>query len=355
MKYKLLIVDDEAANLRLLNRLFSQEYQCLTASSGMEAIRLLEQHDVAIVITDQRMPGMTGIDLLKQTAARRPHMVRILLTGYTDVEALVEAINSGLVYMYLTKPWNNDDLKFRVRRAIEHYENNRKGNSLALANDRLLIRLKEIKLSIVGSLAEMSANRSADVHAHALRVHRTTSAIGEKMGLCDEEREDLAAAALLSHLGQVNFSRRPSAPGVSKATSSSEESEAKLLASIPELGNVADILSSLRENFDGSGSPRGARGEQIPIAARILRIADEYNSILRPKASVATMTHEEAMRFLSQRAGKQFDPEVIAVIQHLDSEVLAHEAYASQSSELISPSVSTSWEDSSNTSEFMFS
>src|SRR5438552_19144229 len=107
MTYKLLIVDDEAANLRLLERLFSRDYYCLLASSGAEAIQLLEQHDVAILITDQRMPRMTGIDLLKRTAELRPYMVRILLTGYTDVEALVEAINCGLVYMYITKPWVN--------------------------------------------------------------------------------------------------------------------------------------------------------------------------------------------------------------------------------------------------------
>jgi DNA-binding NtrC family response regulator len=146
MKYKLLIVDDELPNLRLLERLFSRDFQCLTASSGAEAIRLLEQHDVAILISDQRMPMMTGIELLKKTAKLRPHMVRILLTGYTDVEALVEAINCGLVYMYIPKPWNNDELKHKVRRACEHYENNKKRNYLELSNKRLLQRLKDIEM-----------------------------------------------------------------------------------------------------------------------------------------------------------------------------------------------------------------
>src|SRR2546422_5363419 len=154
MTHKLLIVDDETPNLRLLERLFSKDFQCLTASSGPEAIRLLEQHDVAILITDQRMPEMTGIDLLKRTAQLRPHMVRILLTGYTDVEALVEAINSGLVYMYINKPWNNDDLKLKVSRAIQHYENNKKQNSLVIANERLIVRLKEMKVGFIRAMAE---------------------------------------------------------------------------------------------------------------------------------------------------------------------------------------------------------
>ncbi len=124
MAYKLLIVDDETANIRLLERLFRQDYYCLTASSGEEAMLLLDQHDVAVIISDQRMPRMTGLELLKRSANRRPHMVRILLTGYTDLEALVEAVNCGLVYMYVSKPWNNEDLKLRVSRAVEHHEKN---------------------------------------------------------------------------------------------------------------------------------------------------------------------------------------------------------------------------------------
>jgi DNA-binding NtrC family response regulator len=142
MTYKLLIVDDELANIRLLERLFRQEYFCLTASSGEEAMELLDQHEVAVIITDQRMPGMTGVELLKRSADRRPHMVRILLTGYTDLEALIEAVNCGLVYMYINKPWNNDDLKLRVSRAVEHYETNKRQHSFAANNVRLNSRLK---------------------------------------------------------------------------------------------------------------------------------------------------------------------------------------------------------------------
>ena len=329
MKYKLLFVDDETANLRLLERLFSQDYQCLTASSGAEAIRLLEQHDVAIIITDQRMPGMTGIELLKQTATSRPHMVRILLTGYTDVEALVEAINCGLVYMYFTKPWKNEDLQFQVKRATEHYEDNRKGNLAVLANDRLLLRLKEIKHGIVSSLAEMSATRSQEAHEHGLRVRNTACAIADKLGLNDDEKEDIAAAAILSDLGQFNSSILPTGSSSARiATPTHAECEARLLSSIPELGNVADILTSQRENFDGSGTPRGAKGEQIPMGSRILRVADEYNSILRPRSSVATMTHEETMRFLSQRAGKQFDPRVIALMEQSAANLMSEDSDA---------------------------
>src|ERR1044072_1861369 len=150
MTYKLLIVDDEMPNIRLLERLFQHDYQCLTASSGEDAMSLLDQHEVAVIITDQRMPQMTGIELLKQSADRRPHMVRILLTGYTDLDALVEAVNCGLVYMYVSKPWTNDDLKVRVSRAVEHYENNKRQHSLAANNKGLESRLNEMKAGLLG-------------------------------------------------------------------------------------------------------------------------------------------------------------------------------------------------------------
>src|SRR5438045_8727489 len=111
MKYKILIVDDEPANLRALERLFRDEYEVLTATSGVEALASLEHHDVALLISDQRMPEMTGIELVERTVALRPHMVRILLTGYTDVGSLIEAINCGHVYKDSTNTRHNEEAR----------------------------------------------------------------------------------------------------------------------------------------------------------------------------------------------------------------------------------------------------
>ena len=144
MSYKIMIVDDEPVNLRTLERLFRQDYQVVTAPSGAEALALLAQHDVALLISDQRMPAMTGIELMMKTVALRPQMVKILLTGYTDVSALIDAINSGLVYRYMTKPWNNDDLRLTVSRALEHYEMMKSKHILGMENQRLRARLREI-------------------------------------------------------------------------------------------------------------------------------------------------------------------------------------------------------------------
>jgi response regulator RpfG family c-di-GMP phosphodiesterase len=330
MSHKLLIVDDETANLRLLERLFSKDFQCLTASSGLAAIRLLEQHDVAILISDQRMPEMTGIELLKRTARIRPHMVRILLTGYTDVEALVEAINSGLVYMYITKPWNNDDLKLRVNRACEHYEQNKNRQALSGANQRLLLRLTEIKLCIVTALTEMLRIRDKHAYGHALRVRNYAMMIAAKIGVSEEQEEELSMAALLHDLGRIDIFRSGAASmrvsPVEQTVQAYSECEARLLHAIPELANVAEIVSRHRENYDGTGSPRGLRAEQIPLLGRILRLADEYDQMVLPKAS-APMTHDEAMRFLTQRSGKQFDPRVIEVLSQLSPEELGKQQH----------------------------
>ena len=146
MSYKILIVDDELANVRALARLFRDDYEVLTATSGDDALALLGQHDVALLITDQRMPGMTGIELLKKTVPLRPRMVRIILTGYTDVDALVEAINCGEVYRYVAKPWNNEELRITVKRALEHFESYKRRNELESTNARLVSRIGEIQL-----------------------------------------------------------------------------------------------------------------------------------------------------------------------------------------------------------------
>src|SRR2546429_1190777 len=166
MKYKIMIVDDELVNLRTLERLFRRDHQVLLAQSGAEALTLLEQHDVALLISDQRMPEMTGIELMKSTVALRPHMVKILLTGYTDVGELIEAINCGLVY--LTKPWNNDDLRITVGRALEHYELIKSKHILEMVNERLRVRLGQITELATEGLEEAAvfgSERSTEMRA----------------------------------------------------------------------------------------------------------------------------------------------------------------------------------------------
>ncbi|WYM00800.1 MAG: response regulator [Gloeotrichia echinulata CP02] len=122
-KLKILVVDDEPDNLDLLYRTFRRDFQVLKADSGINALEMLAaEGEVAVIISDQRMPEMKGTEFLSKTVPQFPDTVRIILTGFTDIEDLVEAINAGQVYKYITKPWDPGELKAVVQRAAETYD-----------------------------------------------------------------------------------------------------------------------------------------------------------------------------------------------------------------------------------------
>ncbi len=164
MQYKILVVDDEPTNIRLLERIFSRQYQVLSATSGKEAMELLRQHNVALIISDQRMPEMSGIDFLKHAAELRPRVIRIIISGYSDVNVLTEAINSGIIYRFISKPWNNEDLMQTVSKAIDHYEVIKRQYELLQANERLTTQLASIHRimgRLIGDLADLEENASS--------------------------------------------------------------------------------------------------------------------------------------------------------------------------------------------------
>jgi len=148
-KHKLLIVDDELANLQKLKRTFVDEYDVYQASNGEQALTLFAQHTISAVIADQKMPGMTGIDLLRQVLEVNPETARIILTGYTEVEDLMDAINAGHVHCYITKPWEPDFLRQQVRQEVERLElekeNRRLARELKVANQSLQTENRKLK------------------------------------------------------------------------------------------------------------------------------------------------------------------------------------------------------------------
>jgi putative two-component system response regulator len=325
MVYKIMIVDDEPANLRLLERLFRRDFQVLTAASGQEALQLLEQHDVALLITDQRMPGMTGIELLKRTAEFRPHMVRIILTGYTDIGALVEAINCGQVYKYVTKPWNNDDLRLTVGRAIEHYETTRSRHELELANRRLSARLRQMTRAVVRSITDALEAKDEHVYGHARRVSGYAVATGRRMRLDTAQLEQLALAALLHDTGKIGtpdailLKPTPLTEEERALLQTHSERGARMLAGVPEMEDVAAAVRHHHEHWDGSGYPEGLAGEQIPLASRIILVADAYDAMTSPRPFRDAFDHETAVAHLKKGAGVHFDPEVVRAFCDLEA------------------------------------
>ncbi len=157
----LLIVDDEPEVLRSVYDLFRLDYRVLTAERGSIALRVLEEQDVSVIMSDQRMPEMSGVEFLGQAKAIRPDATRLLFTGYADIRAVIDAINRGSVFRYITKPWDPDELTTLIRQAVEHRD-------MVVERQRLIRELEEKN----ESLAEANRLKGAfiEVASHELNT-----------------------------------------------------------------------------------------------------------------------------------------------------------------------------------------
>ena len=140
-RYGVLVVDDEDAILESIELTLGGEYRVFTATSAQQGLAILDREEIALVISDQVMPGMSGVEFFERVIERNPRAIRILLTGYSDMPSLVRAINEGRIYRYIAKPWEPDELRISVKRGLEVYElfseNAQLAAALAEANERL--------------------------------------------------------------------------------------------------------------------------------------------------------------------------------------------------------------------------
>lgn len=325
MSHKILIVDDEAANLRLLDQLFRRDFNVITASSGKDAILILEQHDVTLLITAQRMPGTDEIELLQHAAALRPHIVRIILTDHTDVGALVEAINCGQVYKYVTKPWNNDELRLTVERALDHYETNKARHELALTNQRLVSRMKKMTRGFLLAITEALEAKDEYTRGHAQRVSGYVTAIGRRLELDAAKLEQLSLAAFLHDIGKIgtpdSIFLKPGALTGEERNVMQQHSQcgARLLREVTDMEEVADAVLHHHEHFDGTGYPDGLSGERIPLLSRVILVADAYDAMTNPRAFREAWDHETSLEQLHRRSGTQFDPVVVRAFSEVNT------------------------------------
>ncbi len=170
---KILCVDDESSVLKALERLFlDDDYEIITASSGEEGIEILKETEfIQLIISDYRMPGMNGVDFLKKVYELRPETIRIVLSGYADTAAIVEAINEGGIYKFIPKPWNDDDLKVTISNALDYYFAQQKNilltRVLAAKNDEL----REINYN----LEKVAGERTTQLIEHDIMLVRFQS------------------------------------------------------------------------------------------------------------------------------------------------------------------------------------
>lgn len=318
---KVLFVDDEENVLKALKRLFLDEnIGILTAASGKAGLRVLEAHpDVSVIVSDQRMPEMSGWEFLEQAKTVCPEAIRIVLTGYADVNAAVNAINKGGASRYIAKPWNDADLVQVVMESLERYrllEENRglaariaeqneelkkwnndlermvQEQTLDIQNKNKALEKLNVQLSgnfrksieVFSNLIEM---REKTMSSHSKNVAVLSRQIAMNMKLDDEETNNILVAALLHDVGKIGV---PDAV-LMKTPESMSGPEEKDYRSHAVRGQVAvDIIEGFHdigmiirhhhEHIDGSGFPDGLKMNAIPRGSRIIAVADAYDRML---------------------------------------------------------------------------
>ena len=352
--WTLLAVDDEPNILAALRRLFrATGWRILTAGHAEDALALLATEPVDAVLSDMRMPGMDGVQLLERISVGWPRSARLLLTGQADLSSTIAAINRGRLHRYITKPWNDDELLLTLRqvaesqqleaekRALERLTQQQndelkalnsglevrvalRTGELAAANDRLK---RNYLTSIKSFIALIELRGSAQV-GHARQVADLSRRIAQAMALGADIAHDLPIAALLHDLGHIGLSDAVLARPVSRLDGDEllryrlhpVLGEQALLAS-DDMQGVAPLIRAHHERWDGQGFPDGLQGAAIPLGARILAVADAFEDSRTGRIDGKALSPVDACRTVLAGRGSQFDPTVVDVFASLLSAV----------------------------------
>ncbi len=195
-RFRLLFVDDETDILDSLKRAFRRDYEIYTASSGAEGIELLKTEKFDLIISDQRMPDVTGDAVLKFAMQAQPDAIRILLTGYSDMESLVRCVNEAGIYKYISKPWEPENLRLTVVRALESL-------SLSRQLDVTAGHLKSAYLDAVTMLSVACEGKDEDTADHVRRVQYYTEALAVEMGVAPDNAAHMGVMSILHDIGKM--------------------------------------------------------------------------------------------------------------------------------------------------------
>ncbi len=356
---RILFVDDEENVLRSLKRLFMAEgYDVYTASSGLNGLAVIKEIEVPVIVADQRMPGMTGAEFLEISRELSPDAVRIILTGYADVEAAIDAINRGGAYRYISKPWNDSDLLLVIKDAFDKYRLVKENRSLMeltrQQNDELKKwstelefyvqqhtidltkqnkELKQLNEKLKKNVSEILASLSSliELRNHSMRNHSNnvailSTAMARDMGLSGQEIEMISTASQLHDIGMIG------APDIVLIKNFGELSPDEMTEYVkhPVRGQAAiDCIDDFRgpgvlvrhhhEWYNGNGFPDGLTGENIPIGARIISIADRFDRILRGEMR----SIDSALVQIKSMLASQFDAALFAPLEKAARELFS--------------------------------
>lgn len=362
-----LLVDDEESILNSLRRLLrEQPYDLLLATSGEQALAIMAEKPVDLIVSDARMPGMDGAALLARVYSLYPDTTRILLTGYADLETIVKAINQGHVHRYIAKPWTDEELVLTLRQSLAFQFSERERQRLEQLTQRQNDELKSLNATLEKRVLARTAElqQTADMldlayeelkHSYAtgtevfsmlvnqrLPVDKQTNrdvidlinACSSQLNLDESTRRDLCMAAALYNIGKLGWSdaliNTPS-DMVSHADrdtwrSYPRQSES-LLMTLEPIQDAASLILHHQERWDGSGFPAHLKGEAIPYGARLLKLAVDFIELQRGLILERHLSSGEALLFIRRYAGKLYDPGLIedfakACAAYLDDAVL---------------------------------
>jgi len=308
MSNKILFVDDEPNVLQSIRRSLRKEFDLDTAEGGEEALRMLSANgSYAIIVSDMRMPGMNGVELLSQAKIESPDTVRMMLTGNADQQTAVDAVNHGDIFRFLNKPCQPEELANAIRSGLRQHE-------LITAEKELL---EDTLRGSIKALADVLSLTNPEVFGRTTRFKNRVRNVADELRLSDVWQFE--SAAMLSQIGCVaipeDLVRRRTG---GQKLSASEMSEfaahagigADLVKSIPRMENIAEAIRYQEKNYDGSGYPNDTiKGADIPLGARLLKVVLDFDAFETSGAQA-----QDALDRLGHQATK-YDPAVLAAFE----------------------------------------
>src|SRR5216684_225638 len=319
---RILVVDDEESIREIVSSMLATAgYKCHQAASGNEALALLESGEkFELMLSDLMMANLDGIGLLERTKERFPDMPVVMVTAVHDISVALAAIRNG-AYDYLLKPFEREQLLATARRALENrrlkLENRAYQTDLEArvkARTEQLERSYDITLEALGDALDL---KDAETEGHSKRVTAFTIAIARAMGLPDDQIRVIARGAFLHDIGKMAIPDaillKPGALNPEEIATMREHCYHgyQMLKKIPFLQEACDIVYTHQERFDGTGYPRGLKGNEIPLGARIFAVADTLDAITSDRPYRPAQSLSAAREEIKRWAGRQFDTEVV--------------------------------------------